>query len=394
MQRIIVSLCAGLVCFLNSVNAQEKFDEDLKLLNQYINPIVLISGEKQIVVSSEFQGRILTSTAKGLKGRSYGWFNKKLLTGGDSFQQKSKLGGEGRIWFGPDQGPYTLFFEIDSLTGEKNHKSPIDLDTISFPILSKTEKSVTLGNRLKIKNMNGFVFAVDVKRKIALLDEAFVNKSLNVDLGKNNLDYVSYSTNTTMTNIGKENWSKKSGLMSLWDLGCLHPTPGTTVVIPLKKQMDTATVYFTPIDKTRINIKNKVLYYKADADYLNKIGTLPEYTKPYFGSYSPESNVLTIIKFNFEGDTDYVNAHPVNIENQYRGDVINVFNDGVWNGVGPFGPFYELETSSPAKELKVGESISHYQEIYHFEGSKKELNIISESVLGVSINEIERALPN
>ncbi len=394
MQRIIVILCAVLVCFLNSVSAQERFSEDLKLLNQYINPIILTSGEKQVIISSEFQGRILTSTAKGLMGASYGWFNKKLLTSGDPFLQKSKLGGEGRIWFGPDQGPFTLFFEIDSLTGEKKHKSPIDLDTISFPILSKTEKSVTLGNRLKIKNMNGFVFAVDVKRKIALLDEVFVNKSLNVELGKNNLDYVAYSTNTTMTNIGKENWSKKSGLMSLWDLGCLHPTPGTTVVIPLKKQMDTATVYFTPIDKTRINIKNKVLYYKADADYLNKIGTLPEYTKPYFGSYSPESNVLTIIKFNFEGDTDYVNAHPVNIENQYRGDVINVFNDGVWNGVGPFGPFYELETSSPAKELKVGESISHYQEIYHFEGSKKELNIISESVLGISINEIERALPN
>jgi len=133
------------------------------------------------------------------------------------------------------------------------------------------------------------------------------------------------------------------------------------------------------------------MYYRADANYFNKIGTLPENTLPYFGSYSPELNRLTVVKFSFNNDTDYVNSHEKFIENQLGGDVINVFNDGVWGDIGPFGPFYELETSSPAKALKVGESMSHTHETYHFEGSKEDLNRISVDVFGVALETVEKA---
>ncbi|MGA9638190.1 MAG: DUF6786 family protein [Flavobacterium sp.] len=35
---------------------------------------------------------------------------------------------------------------------------------------------------------------------------------------------------------------------------------------------------------------------------------------------------------------------------------MNVFNEGITETAGSFGSFYEIETSSSAKELKVGES--------------------------------------
>ncbi|RKR15349.1 hypothetical protein CLV91_1434 [Maribacter vaceletii] len=391
-------LCVILFITISACNNSDvypisTFGEDLEVINSVISPVILKDRERQIVVSSEFQGRIFTSTSQGLGGTSYGWFNKNILLSDSVLVNRSKIGGEGRIWFGPDQGPNTIFFKIDEKTGEKLHAAPKDLNTLSFNILAQSSGSVKLGNKLHIENLKGFHFNIEVERKIELLKEDYVSNFLSNSFS-NNLSYVAYKTNTKMTNVGEQDWSKETGLLSLWDLGCYHPTPKTTVIIPLKENVDNATVYFTEIDSTRIVVKDKVLYYKADANYLNKIGTLPEYTLPYFGSYSPELNSLTIVKFSFNSlDKEYVNAHPVNVENQYRGDVINVFNDGKWGEVGPFGPFYELETSSPAKELKVGESVSHFQEVYHFKGSKKELNKISISVLGVSIKDIEIALP-
>jgi hypothetical protein len=53
------------------------------------------------------------------------------------------------------------------------------------------------------------------------------------------------------------------------------------------------------------------------------------------------------------------------------------------------GPFYELESSSPAAQLKPGEKLLHSQRIFHFEGNEPELEVITEKLFGVSIEEIK-----
>ncbi|TNJ42576.1 hypothetical protein KFZ70_01995 [Tamlana fucoidanivorans] len=367
-----------------------RFGDDLNFLKQYANPIVLADGDRQIIVSPNFQGRVFSSTSKGINGTSYGWFNKRIMASDSAKQNMSKVGGASRIWFGPDQGENNVFAEIHPDTKKEVRKAPKDLDELPFKVLEKTNTSIVLGEKMHIKNVKGFDFYVDVVRDIALIKRNQIIERLKIDL--NQVDYVAFKAKTTMTNIGEVNWSKNQGLISLWELGCMQPTPQTTVVIPLRGKATDATVYFTPVDSTRLNIKNNILFYKADANYLNKIGTLPEHTMPYFGSYSPELDLLTIVRFRFAGEQDYVNAHPENPE-PFRGDVINVFNDGTWGDIGPFGPFYELETSSPAKTLKVGESLSHVHETYHFEGTKDVLNAIAIQVLGVDLTTIDNALP-
>lgn len=369
------------------------FKSDFEFLAKKINPIILKDTDnRQILVSSEFQGKVMTSTSKGVKGYSYGWFNKGIIASDTAFLNRSKIGSEGRIWFGPDQGPNTIFFKRNGKTKEVEHAAPKDLDTLPFKVFEKTERSVKLGNKLHLQNLKGFHFYIDVKRQIEILSQKNIEDNLKVDL-KDNIDFVAFKSETSMENIGSEDWSKSSGLLSLWDLGCFYPTPSTTAIIPLKGENKDATIYFTPLDSTRIQIKNNVLFYKADANYLNKIGTLPEFTLPYFGSYSPEFNLLTIIKFSFNNELDYVNAHPENILEQYRGDVINIFNDGKLGDIGPFGPFYELETSSAAKALKVGQRLSHTHETYHFEGTMEELNVISKKVFNVSLENVEKVFP-
>jgi hypothetical protein len=68
---------------------------------------------------------------------------------------------------------------------------------------------------------------------------------------------------------------------------------------------------------------------------------------------------------------------------------VNSYNDGPPEpGAKPLGPFYELETSSPALALPAGESGSHVQYTFHFEGTEKVLNELAQSLLGVSLKEI------
>ena len=55
------------------------------------------------------------------------------------------------------------------------------------------------------------------------------------------------------------------------------------------------------------------------------------------------------------------------------------------------GPFYELETSSPAAALSPGEKLTHSQITVHLTGDRKLLNEISTRVLGVSLERIENS---
>jgi len=55
------------------------------------------------------------------------------------------------------------------------------------------------------------------------------------------------------------------------------------------------------------------------------------------------------------------------------------------------GPFYELETSSPAAALQPGKGITHKQVTVHLTGDKKLLDEVSVKVLGVSLEKIENA---
>ena len=78
----------------------------------------------------------------------------------------------------------------------------------------------------------------------------------------------------------------------------------------------------------------------------------------------------------------------------YRGDVVNSYNDGPPEpGAKPMGPFYELETSSPAAVLRPGETLGHRHRTIHLQGSEASLDPIARQVLGVSLEEIRTALP-
>jgi len=104
--------------------------------------------------------------------------------------------------------------------------------------------------------------------------------------------------------------------------------------------------------------------------------------------------VLTIVQFTQPKDAvDYVNSLWKLQDKPFGGDALNSYNDGPPSpGAKPLGPFYELESSSPAAALKPGKSLSHVHRTIHLQGDPAALDPVAKAVLGVSLQEISSAL--
>ena len=112
------------------------------------------------------------------------------------------------------------------------------------------------------------------------------------------------------------------------------------------------------------------------------------------GSYDAAGKVLNIVTYNVQdAPNGFVNSMWEIQKEPYAGDVINAYNDGSPEpGAPPLGPFYELETSSPAAALKPGETMKHIQRTYHIQGSEALLDPLARKLLGAGLEEINSAL--
>ena len=103
--------------------------------------------------------------------------------------------------------------------------------------------------------------------------------------------------------------------------------------------------------------------------------------------------MLNIVTYNVQdAPNGFVNSIREHQKEPYVGDVINSYNDGSPEpGIAPLGPFYELETSSPAAALKPNETMKHIQRTFHIQGDEKLLKPLAQKLLGVDLKEIKGA---
>jgi len=250
-----------------------------------------------------------------------------------------------------------------------------------------------------VTNYSGTRFEVGVNREVKLLTPGVVAERLGVKLAKD-LRLVGYETVNQIINEGKQPWEKTSGLLSVWILGMFNPSSATTLVVPIKPGPDAelgvkvTSDYFGSIPPERLVVKNDVLFFSGDGKYRSKIGINPKRSKAVLGSYDAANQVLTIVQFTQpKGVTDYVNSLWKLQENPFGGDALNAYNDGPPSpGAKPLGPFYELESSSPAAALKPGESLTHTHRTIHLSGDEAALSAVASAVLGVTVADIQGAL--
>ena len=380
---------------------QETFGKDVEFLTKHTEVILLsnASGQGQVAILPKLQGRIMTSTAGGSAGLSYGWINRQLVAAGKPVQHINPYGGEDRFWIGPEGGQFSVFFKRGAPFDLEHWQTPAPVDTEAFEVVSRSLNRALLKKEMQLENYSGTRFALRVDREIRVLERVQAAAVLGL-VCPASVKMVAFESNNRLTNTGATPWVKESGLLSIWILGMFNPSPATTIVVPyvagpvLKLGPIVNDAYFGKVPANRLQVKGRALFFKGDGSERGKIGLSPRRAKPVLGSYDAANQVLTIVQYTKpEGAADYVNSMWELQKNPYAGDTVNSYNDGpATPGGAGLGPFYELETSSPAAALQPGAMLAHTHRTFHFEGSESDLDKIAKAVLGVSLEEIKTAL--
>ena len=397
MGAVLLSGCAmlpkgtGLVSFRN----------DVEFLRKHLDVVVLsnASSNGKIALAPGLQGRVMTSTARGLSGDSYGWINRDLIASGAPLEHFNAYGGEDRFWIGPEGGQFSVFFAKGVPFDLKHWFTPAAIDTEPFEVVSQDGRKVTLRKEMHLSNYSGSEFDLRVDREVRVLERAEVAAALGIEPVPS-VKSVGFETRNAIVNTGTLPWKRETGLLSIWILGMFNPSPETTVVVPFVVGKDTDLgpivndAYFGKVPADRLTVGDGVLFFSGDGQYRSKIGLSAMRAKSVLGSYDAAGKMLTIVQYNKpSGDRDYVNSMWELQDEPYRGDVVNSYNDGPpAPEAKPLGPFYELQTSSPAAKLGVGGAITHIHRTLHLTGPEAALDPIARKLLGVSIADIKSAM--
>ena len=393
---------AALLAAATATAAERTFDQDIAFLRKHVELVLLqdAAGQARVAVVPAWQGRVMTSTAGGPSAASYGWSNDALIESHAVAPHMNALGGEDRLWLGPEGGQFSIFFRKGEAFDLAHWQTPPAIDSEPWSVRASSAREVALRHQARLVNYSGTVLDVQIDRTVRLLDEAAAAGLLAGPVPAG-VRLVAYASENRLTNVGAAPWTKAGGLLSLWVLGMFKPSPATTIVVPYQDGTESALgpvvndSYFGKVPASRLLARDGRLFFDGDGRYRSKIGLSPRRARPVLGSYDAAQHVLTIVSFELPaGAVDYVNSMWEIQDQPFRGDAVNSYNDGPpAPGAKALGPFYELETSSPAAALAPGASLTHVHRTLHLEGEEPALDAIARRVLGVSLETIRTALP-
>ena len=375
-----------------------RFGSDVAFLRQHTDVVVLTdSSGAQVAVAPSYQGRVMTSTTGGNDAPSFGWIGRAAVASGQRQPHMNVFGGEDRFWLGPEGGQFALYFKQGDPFDLDHWQVPEPFDWGAWEIAGQNGSAVQFHKRMTLANYSGTPFDVDVERSVRLLTAAEAASMLGTAAAES-IRMVAFESSNTVRNAGPSAWQPDSGRISVWILGQFNPSPQTTIVLPIVAGPSSTLgppvndAYFGKVPDTRLKIADGAIFFRGDGQYRSKIGLSPLRALPVAGSYDSASHVLTLVQYTRPADArDYVNSMWEIQREPYKGDVINSYNDGPpAPGKPPLGPFYELETSSPALGLAPGERYTHVHRTFHFAGPEADLDRIARATLKVSLAAIAR----
>jgi hypothetical protein len=378
----------------------QTFAADVAFLRRHTAVVVLTDGRTgaRVAVCPDLQGRVMTSSAAGDAGTSFGWVNREVVAARHRDPRFNPYGGEDRFWLGPEGGQFALFFRAGDPFDLAHWHTPAPVDTEAYPVTAQGSDRVSFRKRMSLDNHAGTRFDIEVERTIRVVPRDQALKDLGA-AAAGTLDVVAFESDNRITNAGARAWRKESGLVSVWILGMFNPSPDTTVVVPFRPGAESALgpvvndAYFGKVPADRLVARDGALFFRGDGLHRSKIGLSPARARPVLGSYAAREGVLTLVQFDRPAEArDYVNSMWEQQRDPYRGDVVNSYNDGPpAPGAKPLGPFYELETSSPAAALPPGGSLTHRHRTVHLVGERAALDAVARKALGVGLDEVVAA---
>lgn len=377
----------------NQTQATGTFGYDLAFLKKYKEAVVLSApdnAEAQAIVMPAYQGRVMTSTARGDGGNSYGWINYGLIESGRYQPHMNGFGGEERFWLSPEGGQFSVYFKKGQTFDFENWQTPALIDTVAYQVVESDASSVKFEVNAQIANYSGKMFAIGISRQVQMLTRENIANLLDLP-ALDGVKAVAYTSINSVTNKDEE-WKPETGMLGIWLLGMFRPSDQTTIIAPFSKTLSEKPLitddYFGQIPADRLVVKDATLFLKADGKHRSKIGIAPRSARNVAGSYDAEKGILTLIQFDLDPQGRYMKSTWELHKDPYNGDALNAYNDGKLADGTQMGPFYELESNSSVKALKTGEAITHRQSTFHFEGNKEALNTIAKKVLGINIDQI------
>jgi hypothetical protein len=401
----IVSLCAACSASGPSTSpaGTAPFPSDLAFLRQHTDIVLLTdpSGAAQIAVAPAYQGRVMTSTTGGTAAPSFGWIGRAAVAAGTRQPHMNVFGGEDRFWLGPEGSQYALYFKPGDSFDLEHWQVPEAFDWDKWEIASQSPTDVRFRKRMQLVNYSRAMLTLDVDRTVRLLSAADAAARLGVEPGSA-VRMVAFESSNTVTNAGAEPWRSESGLPSIWILGQFNPSTATTIAIPFASGPESTLgpivndAYFGKVPADRLAVRDSTILFRADGQYRSKIGVPPSRALPAAGSYDGSGHVLTLVQYTRPADaTSYVNSMWGVQQEPYKGDVVNSYNDGPPEpGKPPLGPFYELETSSPALALAPSQTYTHVHRTFHLVGPDADLDRIARATLRVGLSELTAAFPH
>jgi len=402
MRAILTVIAAAAIIGTGMRHTNASFASDLAFLEQHTHLVLLGNAPgPQVVVAPEYQGRVMTSTVGSRDAPGFGWIGRSAIESGGRQPHMNVFGGEDRFWLGPEGGQYALYFPPGSTFDLPHWQVPEAFDWGAWEVGSRSAAAVSFRRHMTLTNYAGTRLEADVDRTVRLLNREQAAKQLGTLPGEA-VQMVAFESSNTIANAGRAAWTRQSGLVSVWILGQFNPSPRTTIVIPFEPGPEASRgpivndAYFGKVPPDRLIVGDHAVLFKGDGQYRSKIGLPPSRARPIAGSYDPSTHTLTLVQYTHPADArDYVNSMWEIQREPYKGDVINSYNDGpAAPGQPPLGPFYELETSSPALALGPGQRYTHVHRTFHLVGPDADLDRIAKAVLNVSLAEVTKTFKN
>ena len=397
------------------------FAQDVEFLQKHTETLILGDPDQHaLVLAPEYQGRVMTSTAGGPRQTSFGWINYDLISSGQTVPQINLWGGEERCWLAPEGGRHSVFFPpagTEDPLDFADWRVPKCIDTEPFSLSSHDECSARFQHHARLMNRSGFEFQIHFDRTVELLGDESICETLDCESGDlNGLNRVVHQSRNRLVNTGDHAWRPETGLLSVWVLCMNSPSAAATLLVPYQEGPHTEGLpivnadYFGKLDRDRLwtDTDKQLIYLKGDGQFRSKLGLVWERACPLLGAWDAGRQVLSIIWFNLpSGDTGedakgiyqannrvgYVNNLWRVCEDEYRGDVINGYNDGPNESGEKLGGFFELESLSPALALEPSRGYTHIHRTIRLQAEdelgREKLDRLAQKVFRASLEEIE-----
>ena len=147
------------------------------------------------------------------------------------------------------------------------------IDTEPFELVERDGNQAVFRREFTVGNFSGTRFDVGIRRTVKVFTAEEIADTLGVEI-PGGLRFVGYETDNRMRNRGKEAWTKKGGLLSIWILGMYKHGKKITTVIPFKqgdlgpKVNDS---YFGKVPAGKLVVKDAVAYFSGDGTEADRL---------------------------------------------------------------------------------------------------------------------------